>query len=334
MPSRPALALRLRKPHLTPSQPESSLGTIWINDDNDNGGPGTPDYATGVVNGQNDLKDFFPLALMVQSLVTALPPAQYSYVLKQADGALNFTYSNLTASNAYSYRTSQTSTGFGTGLSQPAAGATVTQITATGVTLDSGFLQQIEGQGGVILVAGRTPSVQPLVLSVEQNGVEVAELSLPLSLGARILLLLHGMNSDTNTWNTFVNTAFSGSSEVITASVDPDPNAAPAISPNGVRCYRLQFGAFDDSPLARIGLEGWMAQSTDNLSPKTQVRCGDYEDFPTLGLEVDQAVGRLLKNPQFKNAQIVLLGHSRGASNDNYTSPLTTIRSPHDSWDF
>src|ERR1017187_1353423 len=107
-----------------PTGPEPSLGIIWINDDDDNGDATKPDYSTGVVNGQNDLKDFFPLALMIQGLVSALPPGQYSYVVKQADGALNFTYTNLTATNAYSYLTSQESTGFGTGSSQPAASAT------------------------------------------------------------------------------------------------------------------------------------------------------------------------------------------------------------------
>jgi PGAP1-like protein len=294
-------------------QPGSSLGIIWINDDNDNGDVTKPDYSTGVVNGQNDLKDFFPLALMINSLVSALPPGQYSYVLKQADGALNFTYSTLTANSAYGYLTSQTSTGYGAGLSQPAASATVTQITAAGVTLDSAFLKQIQGQGGVILVEGRTPSVQPLVLSVEQNGVEVAELSLPLSLSARILLLLHGMNSDTSTWDTFVNSAFSGSSTVVFQGNTQVPNALPpAISSTGVRCYRLQFGAYDDDSSARTGLEGWTVNSTDPVSPIRQVPCGDYEDFGHLGQEIDDAISFLLTNPQFKNAQIVLLGHSRG----------------------
>jgi len=155
--------------------------TWWLNDDFDNGDPSKPDYSTGVVNGPNDLKDFFPVALNLQSFVTAFPPGQYSYVLKQADGALAFTYTNLTTDHAYDYRDSQSPTGFGKGLSQPAASATVAPVTADGITLDSGFLYQIQSQGGVILLEAITITINanPLVLEIHNsNGTVIAATSI------------------------------------------------------------------------------------------------------------------------------------------------------------
>jgi hypothetical protein len=171
---------------------------LWINDDHDNRNPNVPDYSTGVVNGQSDLKDFFPLALMIQGLVRALPPGQYSYILKQADGALNFTYTNLTTNNAYGYLASQASTGFGTGLSQPVTSATVTQVTSAGVTLDSAFLNQIQGQGGVILVEANAITTNPLVLEIDNSaGGTVAALNLWVSSAFNMQIeLLNGTTTD------------------------------------------------------------------------------------------------------------------------------------------
>ena len=308
------------------------MGFIWINDDDDNGDATKPDYSTGVVNGQNDLKDFFPLALMIQGLVSALPPGQYSYVVKQADGALNFTYTNLTATNAYSYLTSQESTGFGTGLSQPAASATVTQITTAGVTLDSAFLKQIGSGGGLILVDGRAPTVNPLVLSVQKDGVEVASLSLALKIKSRVIVLLHGMNSDTTAWNDFVDSEFNGSAATISGGIILETQR-PQLNRYGARCYKVLFGAFDGLTVTS-GLEGITADDPGYS------RCGDFESFAELGQEVSIAIGAI-RGIQ-ADADILLVGHSRGgisaraflqntASDPNKDSVigLLTTGSPH-----
>ena len=55
----------------------------------------------------------------------------------------------------------------------------------------------------------------------------------------KVLLMLHGMNSNTNTWDAFVAANFGGSSADIRDGAivgsPPTPNA------QGVYCYRLQF---------------------------------------------------------------------------------------------
>ena len=80
----------------------------------------------------------------------------------------------------------------------------------------------------MILIEGRTPSNQPLVLSVwDANNNEVTEISMPMSLGARILLLLHGMNSDTTTWTNFVNSTFAGAAVDIFQGNTSTPNTQP-----------------------------------------------------------------------------------------------------------
>jgi hypothetical protein len=94
---------------------------FWINDNQDSGddgGDGVPgqgeaadalaetsytDYrafAEIAVHGTRDLVDFFPVYLNVGSLVGDLPPTtNLRYVLKQADNAVNFVYTDLTPTN-------------------------------------------------------------------------------------------------------------------------------------------------------------------------------------------------------------------------------------------
>jgi hypothetical protein len=296
----------------------------WLNDDDDLHAPGPPqraDYTTAQVDGAKDLEDFFPVVLNLQEMVKALPPdAATKYKLRQADGAVNFVETTLTRATAFTYRTTTSAGGFGAALAEPAASATTQQVTAAGVELSAQFLNFLKDHDqGVILVEGRTPSTQPLVLTVERDGRTVAETSLPLSLGARILLLLHGMNSNPATWDTLRAAAFAGSSTDLYDGklYPPVTGSPPRPTACGVLCYRLKFGAVETTSTTREGLEHLTTTTAVGyLGPTVlpylniDIKCGDFETFDELGHEVDVTVKALLD--RYPNAQIVLLGHSRG----------------------
>jgi hypothetical protein len=159
---------------------------FWINDDDD-AGDGMADANDTVVNGVNDLKDFFPVYLDLKQLLNVLPPSTpgVKYILKQHDNALNFVYTNLTRATAFSYQDGTLATGFGPVLGQPAASARTQTVTATGVDIFAGspaFLDAIQSHdGGVLLIEGRLLTDQPLVLSVEKTGgTVIAEIKLEL----------------------------------------------------------------------------------------------------------------------------------------------------------
>jgi pimeloyl-ACP methyl ester carboxylesterase len=297
--------------------------SFWLNDDDDvNGVNGwqSPDYANSKVDGEDDLKDlkdFFPVFLDIQQVVQAIPPsATVKYKLKHADAAVNFVETKLTRQTAFSFK-DNAGIGYGDSLQQTAGNATTTQVTATGVELSDLFLTNIRDfNKGVILVEGRTPTTKPLVLTVEENGVERLRVSLPLALNARILLLLHGMNSNTQTWNTFVQQQIGYPAAKWATDIRVDDKAItgarPMLSSTGVRCYRLQFGGYEvGNP--RMGLEDLTAAIAPNYLADRKLRqCGDFETFPQLGQEVDDAITLLLARPEYQNAQIILVGHSRG----------------------
>lgn len=324
---------------------------IWLNDDDDEHAPSPPtriDYSTAYVDGAKDLEDLFPVFLDIQRLVKARPPsASVKYKLKQADSALNFVETNLPRTAAFSFRAGTQTTGFGSSLAQPVSSATTQQITSAGVELSAAFLNGTKDNNqGVILIEGRKPSNAPLVLTVEQNGSTMTEVALPLSIRARILLLLHGMNSNTATWDIFVgqyfgNPAAAGAGTIRDRAIQTP--TAPLMTKDGVRCYRLQFGFYDPTS-TRVGLEGVTAASTPNyLIDVATKRCGDFETFTELGHEVDDAVDELLDvgaHPENKNAQIILVGHSRGglsaraflqggSPNRDAVIGLLTTGSPH-----
>lgn len=104
----------------------------------------------------------------------------------------------------------------------------------------------------------------------------------------RVVLLLHGMNSNYQTWDSFVTTQFGGSSGKILDGrfidgVAPTPNA------NGIYCYRMQFGALDPTS-TRTGVEAVSAQGTVGYLEDFTNRCGDFETFSQLADEVDNAI--------------------------------------------
>ena len=316
---------------------EQKPWSFWVND-NDDKHPGPlgsqeADWSDQKVDGANDLKDFFPMFLDIQAVVKALPPGQsVKCKLKQADGAVNLVETHLARDRAFSYLNSSEVTGYGFGLSEPASTATTTEVTAAGVQLSDRFLGRIRDYNeGVILVEGRKPTIKPLVLTVEKDGVQVAEVSLPLSIAPRILLLLHGMNSNTHTWDEFENAAFPNDGSLRSMDIrdnefSPDlPATLPCFSRRpgsfgnrGVRYYRLQFGALEKPSTTRTGLEGLTTVEArggvdGEMKPyltTDALKCGDFETFDELAQEVDTAINKLLR--RHPGAQIVLVGHSRG----------------------
>ena len=114
---------------------------------------------------------------------------------------------------------------------------------------------------------------------------------------AKVLLLLHGMNSSPSTWNDFVALRFNNSCAIIANGVLTD-NSSP--NPQGVLCYRITFGSFDLSS-GRLGLEGIKGTSSSS---------GDFSSFTDLRREVRSAVRGILD--RHGTAETVLVAHSRG----------------------
>jgi hypothetical protein len=194
---------------------------FWSNDDNDGGSidiadipgqgvssnvggvPTGADYRTwtdlngndaGLVQGARDLVDYFPVYLDIKQLLAVLPPSgTIKYKLKQADGALNFVYTNLTRTTAFDYQRKLLTSGFGPALTQSAQAATKYHITPTGIdvfggtTGSAGFLDAIQNHdGGVVMIdcrAATNKPTDPLVLSIEKtDGTVIAEVKLELKI--------------------------------------------------------------------------------------------------------------------------------------------------------
>jgi len=114
---------------------------------------------------------------------------------------------------------------------------------------------------------------------------------------AKVLLLLHGMNSSPDTWNDFVAAKFQNSCAIIANGVLTN-NSTP--NQQGVLCYRIRFGSFDLRS-GRVGLEGVKATSSSS---------GDFSSIRDLGREVRRAVRGILN--RYGNVETVLVAHSRG----------------------
>lgn len=182
---------------------------FWVNDDDDDGDeanqtalggnsdePGklsgwfefdgrTPDHAKTGVDGRCDLIDFFPVYLDIKQLLTVLPHTSggFTYKLKQADGRLNFVYTDLSRDHAFDYLTKESSV-YGTNFNRLPHLAETLAIKAEGVTLSTTFLEEIKnGTGkGVILVEGKLATDRPLRLVIEKEGVEIAEVALNIKI--------------------------------------------------------------------------------------------------------------------------------------------------------
>ena len=186
--------------------PEGKPYQFWINDDSDGSSvdsvlgisdlPGarsglfefdgrTPDFDDSQVNGVADLVDWFPVFLNISNLLAVLPASQYEYRLIHSEAALNFLYTGLRPDEAGAYRTNAWASGFGIDFSQTAATATgVQNVTADGIAIPAGFLDEIAHNGrGVLLFEACKAKTQPLRLEVRNHDGRVAtSLELPLQI--------------------------------------------------------------------------------------------------------------------------------------------------------
>jgi len=143
----------------------------------------------------------------------------------------------------------------------------------------------------------------------------------------KIILLLHGMNSDPSTWDDYVTFKFNGSCPTIYNGAI-NGNSTP--NKQGISCYRVEFGVYDSG----TGLEG--------VKPSISGSSGDFSTFDQLSTEVLSAVQSIVS--RHFNAEIVLIAHSRGGvaaraflQNQNLTyfsshffiKGLLTIGTPH-----
>ncbi|MEQ1529419.1 MAG: hypothetical protein ABL925_08890, partial [Methylococcales bacterium] len=149
----------------------------------------------------------------------------------------------------------------------------------------------------------------------------------------KVVLLLHGMNSDTSTWKDYVRKNFKSCNAIDNGGIIGAVNKFP------VNCYAVRFGAYDAK--GENGLENAKQWATDNNIRKA----GDFSTFDQLGKEVDKAVGAI--KSYHPGAHILVIGHSRGGlaaraflTNQanpeplnslwaNYVDGLITTGSPH-----
>jgi len=183
---------------------------LWVNDDDDAGDltgtdvPGSGNNNTdAVVNGARDLVDFAPLLLDIKQMLEVLPPsASIQYKLTQADGAVNFVYTDLAPGNVRDYLTTHPTTGYGTNFDKKPGEAASTQVTSSGLVLTQPFLDKITNEDkGIILIEGRAESTEPLVLQVHKDGSKIAECAFPLKITTVDKLFRHeNLRPDSAGW--------------------------------------------------------------------------------------------------------------------------------------
>lgn len=139
----------------------------------------------------------------------------------------------------------------------------------------------------------------------------VSQFTTPDDQPKRAVLLLHGMNSDTTTWQNLINSRWSGQCHTIyNGVIQEEATTLPTDTLNAV-CYNLQFGRYD--------VEGSSGLEKITCSDTNIMGChGDFTNIfvPTsgvndLGVEVNAAIKAILSRMGW-DAQIVLLAHSRG----------------------
>jgi hypothetical protein len=170
---------------------------FWINDSQEGGDissaaddiPGTDvlhlKATLPQVRGASDLVNFFPVALCLSNVLQLLPPTNgWEYHLSQADGAVNFVYTDLTRSNAFDYLTNSDNAVYGPLCLQPASYAGAEYVSASGEQLSLDFLNRIQADGnkGVILVEGIKATQKPLMLEIWHNGQKLAGVPLYLNI--------------------------------------------------------------------------------------------------------------------------------------------------------
>jgi pimeloyl-ACP methyl ester carboxylesterase len=121
----------------------------------------------------------------------------------------------------------------------------------------------------------------------------------------KAMLLLHGLASSPDTWDSMINddSFFNGKCQTLT--VDNDDLSVMEPNSDGISCFNLEFGAFDrGSNFTASGLDD---ETCSNVSGCD----GDYTTFDGLGYEVEAAVERIVEHLG-EDTEIFLFGHSRG----------------------
>ena len=173
---------------------------FWINDDKDDGdvaagdsdvpGQNNGNAADAAVNGRCDLLDFFPVWANIHSTMKLLPDDyNCSYVLRQADAAVNFFHSDLIREKAGNFLIEE-SQSYGSSLDKPAYLVSVVNIPDGGIDMTAGgadLLGAIHANPdkGVLILEGKASTTSPLILEIRKDGPAgtlLYETQLPLSL--------------------------------------------------------------------------------------------------------------------------------------------------------
>ena len=172
---------------------------FWINDDADDGNEadgdsdmpgqrgglfGDANYDNSHVDGRCDLLDFFPVWLDLHDTLDLLPTTDGAeYKLRQANGALRAVYTDLTTSTAGDFLDTEGST-YGPAFDQNSFEASTFEITSSGVTLSTGFLDKIvaDENRGILLMEGAGSTTSPLVLEIWKDATVICERELSLQI--------------------------------------------------------------------------------------------------------------------------------------------------------
>ena len=141
-----------------------------------------------VVNGQRDMVNFFPLRIDLPLRQKDVMQSPYTYILKQADGALNFVYTSFTPDNFGDWYTNVcivgNANGFGPNRYFGATNAPTHHITAQGITLDPQWVRDCDRYqpSFILMCEGRAATTQPLVLEMHNYYGLVFSTELKLSI--------------------------------------------------------------------------------------------------------------------------------------------------------
>jgi hypothetical protein len=179
----------------------------WINDSQTSGdiagngdqipGSGTPNYSDQIINGTEDLENWFPLSLEIKQLLNVLPSTNYTYELRSSDSSMNMVIPSewdpgigLSESNTQCFFTS---TNDAETLASPGVGIQIVVPLTAGsnqsADLPDSFLSEIQSNGyGMILIEGSKATVSGTTSNLElhviskSSGQDVAKVTFPMQL--------------------------------------------------------------------------------------------------------------------------------------------------------
>ncbi|ASP48159.1 pre-peptidase C-terminal domain-containing protein [Cognaticolwellia beringensis] len=121
----------------------------------------------------------------------------------------------------------------------------------------------------------------------------------------KAILLLHGLASSPDTWDSMVNDDSFFNGQCYALTVDNDPLPVLDGNSDGISCFNLEFGSLDrDTTYSAQGLDNKICNSSEGCN-------GDYTTFEGLGIEVESAIARIVEHLG-KDVELFLFGHSRG----------------------